>query len=137
MTAKKEQFNKEQFEKEREQLMKTIDKYKADIEQLKSKTIDENKFVPKQKLKEETIIERLNWWYKDLESTKNKLLANIVSFGTILLMSVGVYFGIFSIESVTSLTEGLGGIFATVGSVITTILGLLLQSKALKTPKQS
>lgn len=96
---------------------------------------DLTRYVPKDKLKKETAVERVQWWFNDLEGTK-KIIAHVLAFLVILIMSAGVYFGAIQMETLVALGEELGGVFSTTVTIITFLMGAIGQYSALRKPAE-
>lgn len=92
-------------------------------------------FVSKEKLKSETLVERLNWWYNDASAT-NKVLANIIYVVVIAGITAGVYFGLFNETLLVQIGDQLGGVFKDIVTVIVFLLGILSQILTMKKPAE-
>lgn len=86
--------------------------------------------VPKQKLRTETILERLNWYYRDLTGW-SKIAAHVILFLVVVASILGIYFVLKNFSDNDYVMQ-------IVSAVIVSVLGLFgisIQALALRTPK--
>jgi len=95
----------------------------------------QNETVPKVKLKNETIMERLRWWYNDLSITERRI-AHVVGVILTIAAAIGVFAGSkwfgqwLSGDSIQSV------IIPAILAAISSLTGLTLQARSLKQPQK-
>lgn len=92
-------------------------------------------FVPKSKLANETLIERLRWFYNDL-SSKGKVIANVIGIVLTVIVSFASFKGWTDLGSIFDQTDIFNAVVGYVISAILGIFGLNLNFSANRLPKE-
>lgn len=110
---------------QKENLIKYLENSLIERESLIQTIIEES--VPKEILRSEDLIERINWWYRDLKGWQ-KAIAHVSLLLIIACLIFGVYSGV--IDATT------GDQLISIGvTIVLSLFGLNLQTVALKDPK--
>jgi hypothetical protein len=126
--SKKEKEFKLILDDKTQTIMYLQDNINTTIEENKQviKTITEE-YVPKDKLRSENLVERLNWWYRDLTGWQ-KVAAHICLAAVMVSLIFGVYSGVINAAT--------GDQLISIGiSLVLAIFGLNTQAVLLKEPK--
>lgn len=119
---------KEDLKAENAKMSELIDALKEENDVLKDITSDS---VPKDKLRSESFIERINWYYRDLEKWP-KVAAHFI----LLLIIASTLFGVYYLFTNFSDNDE---VMEIVGIIVTAILGFFgisIQALTLRTPRK-
>lgn len=119
---------KAELEQELQTLKKELDEANSLVQQLEETSKNS---VPKEKLKQESAAERINWFYNDLEGWE-RVGAKAISIFTIGFVVFGVYWGVTKLGGESNASEYLGLVL----SAVLSILGFNIEGKAMKLPSE-